>query len=253
MQTTADVSPSKRSTAITLNRLTYWVCRHWIVIFSLLFGLYVGLPFLAPVLMAAGITSLGRLIYFIYSFLCHQLPERSFFLFGPKIMVPLDEILANWKMTNNPIILRQFLGSPALGWKVAWSDRMVYMFTSILPLAWVWWVFRSRIQKISWKVLISFLLPIALDGGTHLISDLFGLHQGFRDSNAWLAVLTQNAFSPGFYAGDSWGSFNSIMRMVTGILFGIGIVWFGFPYIEEYFKDQAAWIKYKFERAKLDL
>jgi uncharacterized membrane protein len=232
-----------------MNRLAYQICRHWMVLFSLLYGLYVGLPFLAPVFMAVGMTPLGRLIYTIYSFLCHQLPERSLFLFGPKIMVPLSEILANWKVTNNPLILRQFIGNPALGWKVAWSDRMVYMFTSILIFAWVWWIFRNKIQKISWKILFLFLLPMAVDGTTHMISDLFGLHQGFRDSNAWLAAITQNAFSPAFYAGDAWGSFNSIMRMISGILFGIGIVWFGFPYLEEYFRDKAAWIEYKFKRA----
>lgn len=249
MQTAVDGSPSKRSTAITLNRIAYWFCRHWMVFFSLLYGLYIGLPFLAPVFMAVGMTPLGRLIYTIYSFLCHQLPERSLFLFGPKIMVPLSEIQASWKVTNNPLILRQFVGNSELGWKVAWSDRMVYMFTSILIFAWVWWIFRNTIQKISWKILVLFLLPMAVDGTTHLISDLFGLHQGFRDSNAWLAALTQNAFAPSFYAGDAWGSFNAILRMISGILFAIGIVWFGFPYLEEYFKDQAAWIKYKFERA----
>ena len=92
---------------------------------------------------------------------------------------------------------------------------------------------------------------MAVDGTTHLISDLFGLHQGFRDTNVWLAVLTQNALPPEFYAGDAWGSFNSIMRMISGILSGIGIVWFGFPYVEEYFQGHAAWIKYKFERANL--
>ena len=253
MQSTVEVPSTKRSTAITLNRMAYWVCRHWMALFTVLYGLYVIVPFLAPVFMAVGVTPLGKAIYVIYSFLCHQLPERSLFLFGPKIMVPLAEIQANWKATDNPLILRQFLGNSALGWKVAWSDRMVYMFSSILFLSWIWWIFRNRIHKISWKILVLFLLPMALDGGTHFISDLFGHHQGFRDSNAWLAVITQHAFAPAFYAGDAWGSFNSIMRMITGILFGIGIVWFGFPYLEEYFKDQAAWIKYKFERAKLEL
>ncbi len=125
MQTTRDASPQKRSTAITLNRIAFRICQHWMVLFSLLFGLYVGLPFLAPVFMASGHFPLGKGIYFIYSFLCHQLPERSFFLFGPKLMYPLADILANWKETNNPLVLRQFVGNPALGWKVAWSDRMV--------------------------------------------------------------------------------------------------------------------------------
>ena len=139
MQTGSDVSPSKRSTAITLNRLGYWISRHWMILFSLLYGLFIGLPFLAPFLMAAGLTPLGRLIYAIYSFLCHQLPERSFFLFGPKFTYPLAEILATGQVIDNPFSLRQFIGNPEMGWKVAWSDRMVAMYTSILVFAWVWW------------------------------------------------------------------------------------------------------------------
>jgi len=253
MQTTVEVKKPKRSAAITLNRLSYRVSRNWMVLFSLLYGLYVGLPFLAPVLMKTGLDPIGRVIYTVYSFFCHQLPERSFFLFGLKLMIPLAEIQANWQRTDNPLVLRQFIGSPELGWKVAWSDRMVFMFTSILVFAWVWWIFRRRMPKISWKILFLFLLPMGIDGTTHMVSDMFGLHQGFRDNNAWLASITQNAFAPTFYAGDAWGSFNSIMRMVSGILFGAGIVLFGFPYLEEFFTDQAAWIKYKFERAHLDL
>ena len=168
-------------------------------------------------------------------------------------MLPLADIPIQWSAAHNPLILRQFVGSPALGWKVAWSDRMVYMFTSILIMGWLWWLFGRKIRPISWKGLLVFLLPMTLDGTTHLVSDLYGLHQGFRDSNAWLAALTQNAFPPTFYAGDAWGSFNSIMRLVSGVMFGIGIVWFAFPYLDAYFKDQGVWIKHKFERANLEL
>lgn len=243
----------KHPTAIALNHLAYHICQQWMFWFSLSFGLYVGLPFLAPFLMAAGLPSLGKVIYLIYSFFCHQLPERSFFLFGPKIMIPLADIYANWQVTNNPFILRQFIGNSTVGWKVAWSDRMVYMFTSTLVFAWIWWPLRKKFNRISWKTLALFLFPMALDGGTHFLSELAGLHQGFRDTNAWLAGLTSHAFSTSFYSGDAWGSFNSIMRMVSGILFGVGIVWFGFPFLAEFFQDQAAWIKYKFERAKLEL
>lgn len=253
MQTAVEGSPQKRSIAITLNRIVYKISRDWMVSFSLVFGLYVGLPFLAPVSMASGLAPLGRVIYTMYSFLCHQLPERSFFLFGPKIMVPLAEIQANWKLSDHPLVLREFIGNSALGWKVAWSDRMVFMFTSILIFAWVWWIFRRKIYKISWGILVLFLLPMFLDGSTHFISDLSGLHQGFRDNNTWLAAITQNAFTVTFYAGDAWGSFNSIMRMASGLLFGIGVVWFGFPYLDEYFNEQGARIKHKFERAKLPL
>ena len=41
------------------------------------------LPFLAPVFMEAGWTPLARGIYTAYSALCHQMAQRSFFLFGP--------------------------------------------------------------------------------------------------------------------------------------------------------------------------
>lgn len=34
-----------------------------------------------------------------------------------------------------------------------------------------------------------------------------------------------------FYAGDALGSFNSIMRWMTGLSAGLGIVWFLFPYL----------------------
>jgi hypothetical protein len=74
---------------------------------------------------------------------------------------------------------------------------------------------------------------MALDGTTHLISDIAGIGRGFRDTNLWLVALTPNVFPAGFYAGDAWGSFNSLMRLLSGILFGVGVVWFGFPHIDQ--------------------
>ena len=45
-------------------------------------------------------------------------------------MVPLRDILAVYP-TSDPLLLRPFLGTPELGWKVAWSDRMVSLFTPL--------------------------------------------------------------------------------------------------------------------------
>ncbi len=205
----------------------------WIAWFGLLFGVYAGLPFLAPVFMHVGWTGAGKAIYFVYSFLCHQLPERSFFLFGSKFTYSLPEIQAAWQNTNNLLVLRKFIGNPEMGWKVAWSDRMVSMFTSLWLFGLLWWPLRERLPKLSVWGLALFLLPMAVDGGTHFLSDLTGIGQGFRDTNLWLASLTHNAFRPEFYAGDAWGSFNSLMRLLTGLLFGLGIVWFMFPYLDD--------------------
>ncbi len=125
----------------------------------------------------------------------------------------------------------RFIGNELMGWKVAWSDRMISFYTSVWLFALVWFPLRRKVKPISWWGFILLLLPMALDGGSHAISDLAGIGQGFRDTNQWLAVLTNNAFSASFYAGDALGSFNSIMRLITGLLAGLGIVWLAFPYI----------------------
>ncbi len=211
------------------------LARYWILLFGLVYGIFVVLPFLAPVLMRIGWQNQANAIYFIYSFLCHQLPERSYFLFGPKLMVSLPEIQAAWQNSLNPLVLRKFIGNAQMGWKVAWSDRMVSLFTSILVFGLLWWPLRRRIRSLPWWGLVLLIFPLAIDGTTHLLSDLSGFGLGFRDSNAWLVVLTQNCLPISFYAGDAWGSFNAWMRLLTGTIFGLGVVWFGFPYLGQAF------------------
>lgn len=218
---------------------THSISRNWLLITSVILGLYIGLPFLAPAFMKMGWESPGRLIYVMYSFFCHQLPQRSYFLFGSKLTYSIPEIQANWQNSLSPLVLRQFIGNAEMGWKVAWSDRMVSMFTSIWIFGLLWWPFRRRVKALPWWGFVLFLLPMALDGSSHLISDLFGIGQGFRDSNTWLAILTNYSFTPSFYSGDAWGSFNSLMRLLTGVLFGMGIVWFGFPFLEAAFSPPA--------------
>ena len=210
----------------------------WLTIFGLSLGILVLLPFLAPVFMAMGWSSIGKAIYLIYSFLCHQLPERSYFLFGSKFTYSLAEIQSAWQSTNNPLVLRQFIGNPVMGWKIAWSDRMVSMYTATWLFGFLWWFVRRWIKPLPWWGLALFLLPMGVDGLTHFISDLFGIGQGFRDTNAWLVVITNHVFPTSFYAGDAWGSFNSLMRLLTGVLFGIGLVWFGFPYLHQSFSPR---------------
>lgn len=127
------------------------------------------------------------------------------------------------------------------------------MYTSILILTWIWYPFRRKVGKLPWWGLVIFLFPMAIDGITHMISDFAGIGQGFRDSNTWLATLTHNVYSATFYAGDALGSFNSWMRWSSGILFGLGIVWFGFPYLDNFFKSTPAIIQEKFQDAELEL
>jgi uncharacterized membrane protein len=101
-----------------------------------------------------------------------------------------------------------------------------------------------------------FVLPMAVDGTTHLVSDVLVLGRigaGFRDSNAWLAALTNAIFPVAFYSGDALGSFNSWMRLLTGLIFGIGIVWLVAPLLEDACADMTASLERKFSSAGIHL
>ena len=181
--------------------------------------------------MRIGWSGAGKAIYFIYSFFCHQLPERSYFLFGDKLMYSLSEIQAAWQDTINPLTLGKFVGNELMGWKIAWSDRMISFYTSVWLFAVIWLPFRRKIKPLPWWGFVLLLIPLALDGGTHTLSDFAGIGQGFRDTNQLLALLTNNSLPASFYGGDTLGSFNSWMRLVTETLAGLGIVWFAIPLI----------------------
>jgi len=71
----------------------------------------------------------------------------------------------------------------------------------------------------------------AFDGTSHLINDITGW--GFRDTNAWAVWLTHGAFPAGFYTGTEIWSLNWWLRTITGILFGVGVVWFAYPLLHE--------------------
>ncbi len=224
---------SETAHASVLERLFYSASRRWLLLLNLLLGLFVGLPWLAPIFMHVGWIDAGNVMYAIYAPQCHQLPQRSFFLFGPKLSYSLAEIQTAWRETNNPLVLRHFIGDHELGWKLAWSDRMVAMYTSMFVAGVVYWPVRRHLKPARLHVFALLVLPMLIDGSTHALSDLSGIGLGFRASNSWLAILTNNALSPMFYAGDSLGTFNSWMRLLTGMVFGVGAIWFAYPRLEQ--------------------
>ncbi len=250
----SSLNKNGRNTAILLNKALYHVSRHWLLAISLLLIVFNILPWLAPLFMEQGWERAGNAIYLIYSVLCHQMPQRSFFLFGNSPMISLETIQNIWQDTANPLLLRQFVGDTAVGWKVAWSDRMVYMYTSPLLFGLAFWPLRRRLKPLSLWGFLLFLLPMAVDGTTHILSELFsGIGGGFRYTNGWLAALTNLAFPSTFYVGDGFGSFNAWMRLLTGLLFGLGVVWFAYPRLQAAFDQTANKISLKFHNAKLRL
>src|ERR1035437_8000171 len=57
-------------------------CRHWLFIGNVGMILFATLPVLAPILAALGFEGISLLIFQVYSLTCHQMPDRSYFLFG---------------------------------------------------------------------------------------------------------------------------------------------------------------------------
>lgn len=230
------VSPSNVKKRLFLVRATYFFVRYWLILFLALFGIYNLLPFAAPVAMRLGWTPIGSAIYDLYTTQCHQMAQRSFFLFGAQPMYNLDELPLRLTDKSLPdmLILRGFRGSDVFGWKVAWSDRMVYMYGSLWSITAVYWILSRRRP---WKplrlgIVALLLAPMAVDGITHLLSDGNGLSAGFRYDNAWLAALTNNVFADSFYRGDTLGSFNSIIRFVTGVLFAVATGGLALPLLD---------------------
>lgn len=208
--------------------------RLWFPAALLVVGLYAGLPWVAPIFMRLGWTAPAEAIYDVYSTQCHQLSQRSYFLFGPKLMYAPNE-LGLGVGPKDFVVLRDFRGTPELGWKMAWSDRMTAMYSGLFVALMAVRLLGRRLPPLPVWAFLLLLLPMAVDGGTHFLSDLAGFGQGFRDTNLWLSALTGGRLAPQFYAGDAWGSFNAWMRLLTGVLFGLGVAWFASPRLAAYF------------------
>ncbi len=224
---------------LVIDRLALDIAQHWLAYFNLIFGVFVIAPFLAPAFMAIGWTGPAQGIYLFYSLLCHQLPERSFFLYGHKVSYSLAELNRAYPYTDFSE-LRQIIGNEAMGWKVAWSDRMVALYGSFWVGGLLFAALRRRLPRLSpiaWLFLA--IVPMGADGFSHMINDaVAGISgTGFRDTNAWLAFLTGNIFPAAFYAGDALGSFNNLARLVTGTLTGLTTIWLLFPIVDQAMKD----------------
>ncbi len=181
-----------------------FLARHWLLFANTFVGIFAGLPFLAPVLAMLGADGPARLIYFVYQFTCHQLPQRSFFLGGPQFAYSFDQIAAAtggidfWSFYHNPLTL------PALGYQVAYCQRDVAIYSTIFLAGLLFALVRSWLRPLPLWAVALFALPMAVDGFTQLFA--------LRES--------------------TWE-----LRLLTGSLFGLGMVWLGYPYLEWGFQD----------------
>jgi uncharacterized membrane protein len=193
--------PTERITLV-IGHLMRGLSRHWLAVASVALGLFIGLPLLAPVLMEAGYERLGNAIHTLFYVTCHQLPERSYFLFGPQWIYSRAELLA---LTGEPVSLR-FVGNQAVGYKMAVCQRDTAIYGGWFLWGLLFGLVRDRLKPISVRTFILLLVPMAVDGGGQLV----GLW-----SSTWLT------------------------RLVTGLLFGLAVVLLAYPYLEQGMADMA--------------
>jgi len=227
-----------RAVVIGIDRLILAMARHWLLLVNVFLGLYIGLAVLAPALMASGFTGPGRAIYRFFSFQCHQLPQRSYYLFsqaGAIQTYSLDQVVAWGADLTSPFTLRAFIGSPEVGFKMAIAHRLTAIHTAMFIGGLLWIVLGRRLPRLSVLGYVLLALPMALDGGSHMLSEITLL--GFRESNTWAVWLTGGLLPSSFYVGTATGSLNWLLRTVTGTLFGFATIWFVFPYLDDGFDD----------------
>jgi len=246
-------SPATWRVVARVDAAVVFVARNWLSCFLIVYGVWVLVPFSTPWLMQVGATGPAQAIYSLYNLFCHQLPERSLFFFGPKPMYSLQEIGMVWP-TDNAQVLRQFIGNAQMGWKMAWSDRMISAYGGVWLASLLYAVLGKRAPRLSltaWVLLG--IAPILADGVTHMINDILAgtMGTGFRDTNAWLQALTGSMLPAAFYSGDHLGSFNSWMRWITGFLFSFTAVFTLFPMIAGAMQNMRLDAEHQLERLSL--
>jgi len=239
------LSGRQRAFVIGVDRVVYWLSRHWLAVFNVLVMIYVGLPILAPVLMNAGADGPARVIYTIYKPMCHQMAQRSFFLFGDQYAYPravagtslkpieaytsgIDEF-KNVPLDDWPAFFtaaRRFLGNAQMGYKMALCERDIGIYGFILLFGLLFGLLRYRI-KIKPLPLLLFiiigLLPIALDG----FSQLFSYWTLPADGSAPAGLMATIANLLPLRESTP------LMRLVTGGLFGFMLAWMAYPQVEK--------------------
>ncbi len=201
------------------DRFTHWFSKRYLLVINIFIFLYVGLPFLAPYLMQAGLPGLAKPIYSVYGAVCHQMAFRSWFLYGDQPVYPrvaagvegLDTFGEISGLSEEDLLAaRQFVGNEQVGYKVAYCQRDVAIYGAMLGFGLLFGLTKRKIPPLPWYAwIIIGVAPIALDGFSQLISQIPGFSLwAYRESTPFL-------------------------RTLTGALFGFSTAWFGFPLLEE--------------------
>lgn len=143
-----------------------WLTRHWLLLANTVLAVFATLPVVEPALKAEGADGPADAIFTTYSWVCHQMPSRSYFL---------------------------------LGQQMAYCERNTAIYGTMAICGLLWTRFGRRLPRLHWALFFALAAPMAIDGFSQLA--------GLRES--------------------TWQ-----LRSLTGALFGLASVWFGFPLLD---------------------
>ncbi len=203
------------------DKFSRWFSKHYMVIMNSFTFLYVFFAVFAPILMKVNWQTPAKVIYRVYSPLCHQLAYRSFFLFGeqgyyPRELAGLDGALtysqASGLSEYDISTARDFIGNEFMGYKMALCQRDIAIYSAIFLFGLIFVISRNKIKPLPWYLwLLLGIVPIGFDGFSQLLS------QTGLDIFNWISLRESTP----------------LLRLITGSFFGLATAWFGFPYLEE--------------------
>ncbi|MFS8131027.1 MAG: DUF2085 domain-containing protein [Candidatus Dojkabacteria bacterium] len=184
-------------------------------------GTLVSLPILAPIFLKLGLVSPAKIIYFIYSFFCHQFASRSIDIFD---------------------------------YQFAWCARDTGIWLAIFTTAIL--VKLNKLPKLRWYWTIPFIIPMALDGGLQTIFTFLNINpmgdvtgMPLYVSNNFSRFLTGAIFGIGLgwwisqqlriasqegkvkNVDDLFPKFKNVKNYIVStilLILGLGVAYFGF-------------------------
>jgi uncharacterized membrane protein len=186
-----------------LDRIAHYMGKHWLRLALIGLGIFVTLPWLAPIFASLGWWGLANPIYTAYAIQCHQLPEREAHIFG-------YEVCQCWRC--NALYGGMFLFG------------LVYLSARDRAMPGLKWL-KKPLPIWSFALL---LIPIIIDGLSHT----FDLREpGFTTASSTFGS---------FLVGDQMFSLNWTLRIITGLAAALGSIWFAFPRMQRALDDAEA-------------
>ena len=129
------LSPRMRDFVLKVDRGVLAVARHWLLTVNLMSGVFVGLPILGPWLRSRGLDLPANALYTAFGLTCHQMPSRSFFVFGQKMCL---------------------------------CQRCMAIYGAVFALGLLYGLVRKHVRPLRLRWMLVLWVPMALDGFTQL-------------------------------------------------------------------------------------